>query len=45
MTFIKGRCLREGVLALHKIVHELLAKRLGGLLLKLNFEKAYDRVN
>jgi hypothetical protein len=44
-TFIKGRCLHEGVLALHEIVHELRTKRLGGLLLKLDFEKAYDRVN
>jgi hypothetical protein len=33
------------VLALHEIAHELQAKRLGGLLLKLDFEKAYDRVN
>jgi hypothetical protein len=33
------------VLALHEIAHELHAKRLGGLLLKLDFEKAYDRVN
>jgi hypothetical protein len=26
-------------------MHELRAKRLGGLLLKLDFEKTYDRVN
>jgi hypothetical protein len=32
-------------LALHEIVHELKRKRLGGLLLKLDFEKAYDHVN
>jgi exonuclease III len=44
-AFIRGRCLHEGVLALHEIAHELQAKRLGGLLLKLDFEKAYDRVN
>jgi hypothetical protein len=44
-AFIKGRCLHEGVLALHEIVHELREKRLGGLFLKLDFEKAYDRVN
>ncbi|KAK1615152.1 hypothetical protein QYE76_020669 [Lolium multiflorum] len=43
--FIRGRCLHQGVLALHDIAHELRAKRLGGLFLKLDFEKAYDRVN
>jgi hypothetical protein len=44
-AFIKGRALHEGVLALHEIAHELRAKRLGGLFLKLDFEKAYDRVD
>jgi hypothetical protein len=28
-TFISGRCLHEGLLALHEIAHELKAKRLG----------------
>jgi hypothetical protein len=28
-----------------EIVHELRVKKLGGILLKLDFEKAYDRVN
>jgi hypothetical protein len=44
MTFIKGRSLNEGVLALHKIAHELRTNKLRGLLLKLDFAKAYDRV-
>ena len=44
-AFIRGRYLHEGVLALHEIAHELRAKKLGGLLLKLDFEKAYDRVS
>jgi hypothetical protein len=44
-AFIRGRCLHEGVMALHEIMHELRVKRRGGLLLKLDFEKAYDRVN
>jgi hypothetical protein len=42
---MKGRCLHEGVLALHEIAHELRVKKLKGVLLKLDFEKAYDRVN
>ncbi|KAK1666668.1 hypothetical protein QYE76_054827 [Lolium multiflorum] len=44
-AFIKGRFILDGVLALHEIVHELKVKRQGCLLLKLDFEKAYDRVN
>ena len=44
-AFIKGRCLHEGVLAIHEIAHELRVKVLGGLFLKLDFEKACDRVN
>jgi hypothetical protein len=44
-AFIKGRNLLEGPLALIEIVHELRSKKLGGILLKLDFEKAYDRVN
>jgi hypothetical protein len=34
-----------GVLALHEILHELKSKKLQALILKLDFEKAYDRVN
>jgi hypothetical protein len=30
---------------LHEIAHELKVKKLGGLLLKLDFKKAYDRVD
>jgi hypothetical protein len=35
----------EGPLALIEVIHELRSKKLGGILLKLDFEKAYDRVN
>ena len=44
-AFLKGRCILDGALALLEIVHELKSKKLGGILLKLDFEKAYDRVN
>jgi hypothetical protein len=44
-AFIQGRCLHEGALALHEIVHELHSKKQESLLLKLDFEKAFDRVN
>jgi hypothetical protein len=44
-AFIKGRLIHDGPLALHEIVHELMSKRLKAMILKLDFEKAYDRVN
>jgi hypothetical protein len=44
-AFIRGRCLHEGVLALHEILHELRSRNLPAMVLKLDFEKAYDRVN
>jgi hypothetical protein len=33
------------VLARQEVIHELKVMKLGGILLKLDFEKAYDRVN
>jgi hypothetical protein len=44
-VFIKGRFIQDGPLALHEIIHELKSKNLPAVLLKLDFEKAYDRVN
>jgi hypothetical protein len=44
-AFIKGRFIQDGPLALHEIIHELHSKNLPAVLLKLDFEKAYDRVN
>jgi hypothetical protein len=44
-AFIKGRLIHDGPLALHEIIHEVKVKKLEAVLLKLDFEKAYDRVN
>ena len=43
--FLRHRNILEGPLALLEIVHELKRTKLRGILLKLDFEKAYDRVN
>jgi hypothetical protein len=40
--FIKDRNILEGVLILHEVVHELKRKNKKGLILKIDFEKAYD---
>ena len=42
---MKGRNILDGALSLLQIVHDLKVEKLGGILLKLDFEKAYDRVN
>lgn len=43
--FIKGRNILEGVVVLHEVLHELRVSMQKGLILKIDFEKAYDRVN
>jgi hypothetical protein len=35
----------EGVVMLHETIHELNRKKMNGVILKLDFEKAYDKVN
>jgi hypothetical protein len=44
-AFLKGRNIMNGVLALHEILHETKTKRGTGVVLKLDFEKAYDKIN
>ena len=44
-AFLKGRNILEGSIVLGEIVHELKRTKWKGILLKLDFEKAYDRVN
>jgi hypothetical protein len=41
---MQGRNILDGVVILHEIVHELHSKKLNGAILKLYFEKAYDKV-
>jgi hypothetical protein len=35
----------EGLVMLHETVHELHRKKMSGVILKLDFDKAYDKVN
>jgi hypothetical protein len=44
-AFIKGRHIHDGALALYEIVHELCVKKTRAVILKLDFEKAYNRVS
>jgi len=44
-AFLKGRNIMNGVLALHEILHETKRNNEVGIVLKLDFEKAYDKVS
>lgn len=44
-AFLPGRNILEGVVVLHETIHELQKKKKNGVILKLDFEKAYDKVN
>jgi hypothetical protein len=44
-AFLLGRNIFEGVVVLHETLHELRRKKQKGIILKLDFEKAYDKVN
>jgi hypothetical protein len=44
LTFLPGRNIMEGVIILHENIHELRRKKKSGVILKLDFEKAYDKV-
>jgi hypothetical protein len=44
-TFMHGRHILEGVVVLHETIYELHMKKMDGVLLKIDFKKAYDKVN
>jgi hypothetical protein len=43
--FIKGRYIMDGVVSLNEILHEVRQKKQSGGVLKIDFKKAYDKVN
>jgi hypothetical protein len=44
-AFIKCRYILESVVAAHEIIHEVHKQKDAGVILKLDYEKAYDRVS
>jgi hypothetical protein len=44
-AFIKGRYILESVVVAHELVHSLYKNKEEGIILKLDYEKAYDRVS
>jgi len=43
--FIKGRFILESVVTVHEIIHYIHKNKQSGVILKLDYEKAYDRVS
>ena len=43
-AFMPGRHILEGVVVLHETIHELHRKKMDGIIFKIDFEKAYDKV-
>src|SRR3954464_12055906 len=44
-AFIKGRFIADGVTLLHEILKESKSQKQQGVVLKIDFEKSYDKVN
>jgi hypothetical protein len=44
-AFVKGRFILESVVAAHEIIHDVVRGGKKGVMLKLDYEKAYDRVS
>jgi len=43
-AFLPGRNIMEGAVLLHETIHELHLKKQDGIIFKIDFEKAYDKV-
>jgi hypothetical protein len=44
-TFLPAKNILEGVVVLHETLHEMRRKRRKGIIMKLDLEKAYDKVS
>jgi hypothetical protein len=44
LAFLQGRNIMERVIILHETIHELHKRKQNGAILKIDFEKAYDKV-
>jgi hypothetical protein len=44
-AFIRDRYIMKGIVILHETIHEIHHKKMSGVLFKIDFEKAYDKVN
>jgi hypothetical protein len=42
---MQGRNILDGVVLLHEAIHEIHMKKLNGVILKLDFDKAYENTS
>jgi hypothetical protein len=45
IAFLLGRNVMEGVIILHETIHEMHRNKQNGVILKIDFKKAYDKIN
>jgi hypothetical protein len=44
-AFLSGRNIMEGVIVLHETIHEMHRKKQNGIIFKIDFEKANDKIS
>jgi hypothetical protein len=44
ITFMKGINIMSGIMVPHEVLHETKRSNISGIILKLDFEKAYDKI-
>lgn len=44
-AFVKGRNIGEGILSINELIHHLQSTKAEGIIIKLDFAKAYDSIN
>ena len=44
-AFVPRRYVLDGVVVIHEVLHDFAKKNLSGIILKLDFEKAYDKAS
>lgn len=44
ISFIRGRFILDSVVAIHETIHDTGHKNIPGFVIKLNYEKAYDKL-
>jgi hypothetical protein len=44
-AFLPGRNIMEGMIVLHEMIHEMHREKQDGVIMKIDFKKAYDKIN